>query len=93
MKFVSPIKNGEYWACGLPSVISEGIGDDSEIIKNSGCGIVLRNGEVPKNGYKELMKLIASSDKDQVVELARNFRSFSNSQVAYRQLIDIYTLK
>jgi glycosyltransferase involved in cell wall biosynthesis len=39
-KFCSPIKTGEYWACGLPVIITEGIGDDSEIINETGTGVV-----------------------------------------------------
>ncbi len=31
--FVSPIKNGEYWANGLPIIISDNIGDDSKLVK------------------------------------------------------------
>ena len=27
-RFSSPIKNGEYWACGLPTLIPQGISDD-----------------------------------------------------------------
>jgi hypothetical protein len=33
-KFCSPIKDGEYWANGLPILMGEDIGDDSKIIKN-----------------------------------------------------------
>ncbi len=35
---LSPIKNGEYWANGLPIVIADGIGDDSVIIKTNKQG-------------------------------------------------------
>lgn len=31
-KYCSPIKHGEYWANGLPIIMGEGIGDDSELI-------------------------------------------------------------
>jgi glycosyltransferase involved in cell wall biosynthesis len=37
----SPIKNGEYWANGLPIIISRNIGDDSEIIQKEGVGAVM----------------------------------------------------
>lgn len=39
--YCSPIKNGEYWANGLPILLEQGIGDDSEILKNDGGGFIL----------------------------------------------------
>jgi hypothetical protein len=38
-KYCSPIKNGEYWANGLPIVITEGVGDDSDIVVKEDGGI------------------------------------------------------
>lgn len=88
----SPIKNGEYWASGLPIVISEGIGDDSEIIKNEGGGLIV---DFEKNLSKsELMKLYAiliESNMDrgnnQSVENARKYREIRTSQLAYNKLL------
>ena len=40
-QYLSPIKVGEYWACGLPVLISEGIGDDAEIITREEGGLVV----------------------------------------------------
>lgn len=42
MQFRSPIKNGEYWACGLPILISEGVGDDWQIAKEQEVGVVIK---------------------------------------------------
>lgn len=39
-KFCSAIKTGEYWASGLPVIITEDIGDESEIISATETGIV-----------------------------------------------------
>jgi glycosyltransferase involved in cell wall biosynthesis len=39
-RYCSPIKTGEYWACGLPILVPEGIGDDYEIVqKDPSLGI------------------------------------------------------
>jgi len=38
--YCCPIKNGEYFACGLPVVISEGIGDDSKVVEQQKFGVV-----------------------------------------------------
>lgn len=40
-KFCSPVKNGEYWACGLPVMMELGIGDDSQIIVSEGGGVIM----------------------------------------------------
>jgi len=63
-KFCSPIKNGEYWVNGLPILISQGIGDDSDIILNYGGGIIV-DYEAPE--FKELepvMSMIEESNKN-----------------------------
>lgn len=39
-QFCSAIKTGEYWACGLPVVITERIGDDSDIVAETGTGVI-----------------------------------------------------
>ena len=36
-----PIKTANYLACGVPYIITEGIGDDSDLALNKGVGIVL----------------------------------------------------
>lgn len=40
-RYCTPIKDGEYWAMGLPVVITNGISNDSEIIRANGVGAVL----------------------------------------------------
>ncbi|MDQ3110746.1 MAG: hypothetical protein M3R17_12705 [Bacteroidota bacterium] len=39
----TPIKNGEYWAMGLPVIIAPGISEDSEIIASSNTGIIRKD--------------------------------------------------
>src|SRR5260370_11025017 len=36
----SPAKIGEYWACGLPAVVTPGIGDLDEIIGGERVGVI-----------------------------------------------------
>ena len=45
----SPVKNGEYLACGLPLVTTAGIGDYSNLIDSSRVGVVVD--QSPKRGY------------------------------------------
>lgn len=43
----SPVKNGEYLACGLPVVTTAGIGDYSALIHSSRVGVVVESFEDP----------------------------------------------
>jgi hypothetical protein len=40
-RYCSPIKDGEYWATGLPVVITENISDDSDIIEHENVGTIM----------------------------------------------------
>ncbi len=42
-RFCSPIKDGEYWACGLPILIPKGISDDYLIAEEKNIGVVLED--------------------------------------------------
>jgi glycosyltransferase involved in cell wall biosynthesis len=39
----SPTKIGEYWACGLPVVMSAGVGDVDDVIRSRRVGLVIEN--------------------------------------------------
>ncbi len=55
-KYCSPIKDGEYWALGLPVVITKDISDDSGIIEDNNIGSILY--ELNENSYFESIKNI-----------------------------------
>jgi hypothetical protein len=42
-RFGTPVKDGEYWACGLPIVIMPDISDDSQIVSDENAGVVLES--------------------------------------------------
>ncbi len=71
----SPIKNGEYWACGLPIIISENIGDDSAIIKETRSGIVVDNSKIPETSLKQLSVLFRKNNNEEIRKLAIRFRN------------------
>lgn len=56
-EFSSPIKDGEYWSMGLPVIITEGIGDDSKIIKDSGYGQILDENDLENSLFQFQDKL------------------------------------
>jgi len=49
----SPTKVGEYWACGLPVLVSSGLGDLDEIIGSEGVGVSLR--ECSREAFEEAL--------------------------------------
>ncbi len=51
-----PVKAGEYLSCGLPVVITKGIGDMDRIVKEEGVGVVVS--ELSDNGYSKAIDKI-----------------------------------
>ena len=91
-KYCSPIKNGEYWANGLPIIISEGIGDDSDIIRKHGEGMIVNfEVDVQRKQIDQLLSLIARTNQDRLnnqnVINAREFRSVNEAIDAYQYII------
>lgn len=60
----SPVKFGEYLACGLPVVSNAGIGDCDEIIERERVGVVITqfSGEEYKRAIYELKKLLSEGE-------------------------------
>jgi len=87
-KYCTPIKDGEYWAMGLPVVITPGISDDSEIIAQENIGVVvdLRQKELFKEAVRKL-DLLLSENKEQlrkkIVSVAMQYRSFTIPEKIY----------
>ena len=73
-RFSSPIKNGEYWACGLPVVIPAGISDDFLLVQNrSDTGYMLELDTDEKNLYPDIIKWLEEKHhrKNIIVEASR----------------------
>ncbi len=82
----SPIKNGEYWACGLPTIIPENIGDDSAIVNESGSGIVVDNPKIPEKSLKQLSILLQKYDNEEIRKLAIRFRNSDRTKIVYSKI-------
>jgi glycosyltransferase involved in cell wall biosynthesis len=88
-RYCSPIKDGEYWALGLPVVITPNISTDSDIIKDNNAGAVIQSFD--DTGYTEAIKQIDSiiSVKSraevytQIRPLAEKYRNFSIAEKIY----------
>ncbi len=83
----SPVKNGEYWACGLPVMIPDGIGDDSRILKETGLGVVVEDIGRPEKYFPQLDALIKANRKEEIRQLAVKYRNLDITQKAYIKLI------
>jgi glycosyltransferase involved in cell wall biosynthesis len=58
----SPTRIGEYWACGLPVVITPNVSDTDEIVRREGVGVVVR--EHSEAGYSEAIRTLAKLLED-----------------------------
>lgn len=86
-KFVSPIKNGEYWSNGLPILMPDGIGDDSDIINDHPeAGILF---ELNESSMSEAILVIQQrlNQRTKIAETARKFRSFRVIEDGYKMIL------
>ncbi|WP_439880211.1 glycosyltransferase [Pontibacter sp. MBLB2868] len=85
-KYLSPIKIGEYWANGLPVLLTEGIGDDSEIIEREGGGALFnlhKNGSV-EHAIVRIMEIMKDpGHRQEIPKLAHKYRSPERIKEAY----------
>jgi len=86
-RYCTSIKDGEYWAMGLPVVISPEISDDSSIIEDENIGVVMNFGD--KKQYAgtiiRLEQLLKNNRelKMKIRSAAEKYRSFSIAEKIY----------
>lgn len=88
--YVSPIKVGEYWASGLPVLLTDGVGDDSGIIATEGGGAVFdlaRPGSVLQALQSIRAQLADEGHRQTIHELAARHRSVARAREAYAALL------
>ena len=85
----SPIKNGEYWAMGLPVVISPNISDDSDIILQNEIGVVtnLKQIEAMAGAVHQMDQLLKNNSREflqgKIFGIAKKYRSFDIARKIY----------
>lgn len=91
-RYCTPIKNGEYWAMGLPVIILKGISDDSEIISASNAGVVMDSvdkEEAMRAGYA-MKKLLEGENREELAgrirALAEKHRNFTIAKEVYTRI-------
>ncbi len=91
-RYCTPIKDGEYWALGLPVVITKNISDDSDLISANEIGYVLNelNIENYLNACKKIDQLLQNAEKDglqdKIRSIAYKYRSYSIAESVYRSI-------
>ncbi len=89
-RYCTSIKDGEYWAMGLPVVISQQISDDSEIIEKENTGIVVDFSDKVAllRSIEKLEALIKDKAvlKGKIREIAVRYRSFEIAKRIYKEI-------
>jgi glycosyltransferase involved in cell wall biosynthesis len=91
-RYCTPVKDGEYWALGLPVIITRYISDDSGIIREHGIGSVLESLDRP--GYEKAVKEVAAlldgaSRKElyqRIRQIALRYRSSDRAERIYQEI-------
>lgn len=88
--FLSPIKVGEYWACGLPVLLTQGVGDDAQIIERTKCGATFsmdgKNVELALSEIRHQLQQEGVRDRNrELAELHRNPKIMTS---AYQKIIE-----
>ena len=91
-KYCSPVKNGEYWANGLPIFLTRGVGDDSDIIQAEGGGVLFSVPDV-REPLKKMTELIGEKKERsaRIPALAEKYRSFNTIAANYAKILDRHT--
>lgn len=90
-KYCTPIKDGEYWATGLPVVITPEISDDSRIIQDYNIGVIwdYKNKESYQHSIKAMAGLLDENKElrvNRIRKIAEKYRSFSIARNIYNEI-------
>jgi hypothetical protein len=90
-RYCTPVKNGEYWALGLPVIITAGISDDSAIIAENGIGAVINT--LDSRGYHEAVSrmsvLLNSNRRELSVKIRSIAERYRNYDIARNIYLDM----
>lgn len=76
----SPVKVGEYLACGLPVILTRGIGDYSEMLPTAGVGLLLDEGE---DKVSQVLSFVGQYDRVSQRDAAIRFATSRLTMSAY----------
>jgi glycosyltransferase involved in cell wall biosynthesis len=85
-RYCSPVKIGEYWANGLPVLLTEGVGDDSSIIQREGGGATFNLQEEGslESALEQIQQILKDPNhRQEIPKLAQKYRSPERIREAY----------
>jgi len=89
-KFQSPVKIGEYWACGLPIMLSKGIGDESDFIEKEQGGVIIENYST-KELSRALLKLESilkeQKSSSHYAKISEKHRDYQLTEKVYKKVL------
>lgn len=90
-RYCTPIKDGEYWALGLPVLITKNISDDSAIIYENNIGAVIEDlsDKAYLNAFQKIDELLKGDHeklKMRIREIAERNRSFKIAEDCYKNI-------
>lgn len=88
-RYGTPVKDGEYWAMGLPIAIHDHISDDSDIVKEERVGVILGDLSHIDNirVLREMILLCAAPETaKRCRHAAMKYRNFEIAEHAYRSI-------
>lgn len=88
-KYCTPIKNGEYWAMGLPVVITANISVDSDLIAKNNIGYVLNelNTDTYLHAVKKIEELLKDpATKTTIRKVAEKYRNYTIAEDIYKTI-------
>lgn len=88
-QYRSLVKVAEYWACGLPVMLTEGVGDESAVILREGGGAVFNLAHPASIGQALASiqaQLVAPDCRVRIRRLAKRYRSPERNRLAFQQL-------
>ena len=91
-RYCTSIKDGEYWALGLPVVIPRDISDDSDIIAENQIGSVIEDftSESYLRSIREIDALLSNHSRDELIDrisrVAVEHRNFRDAEKIYEEI-------
>ncbi len=86
-RYGTPVKDGEYWAMGLPIILLPDISDDSKIVFTERAGVILQNlsYDAMLGSHTEIKKLLVEKGlATRIRSIAAKYRNYSLAESAYK---------
>ena len=85
-KYCSPIKTGEYLACGLPVIIPEGISDDYQEMEEKGIAITMKGNDSFIETAIKVKSYLQINDLQKIRNQAQDYALRNRNVEDYKEL-------